>query len=89
MFISNDNTNYEYSHNYIGNGALSWDIIKPKVKGKYILIIFNEDSTLGEIALYNNSKEKIKIDNIDNIEISLSHCKEYATANVVAILKNK
>lgn len=64
IFISSDNTNYEYSHNYIGNGALSWDIIKPKVKGKYILIIFNEDSTLGEIALYNNSKEKIKIDNI-------------------------
>ncbi len=30
-----------------------------------------------------------KIENLENLEISLSHCKEYAIANAVAIYKEK
>ena len=30
---------------------------------------------------------KLKLDNIENIDISISHCKEYAVANTVILLK--
>lgn len=30
---------------------------------------------------------KCKVDGLENIDISISHCKQYATANVVAIFK--
>lgn len=30
-----------------------------------------------------------KIENLENLEISLSHCKEYAIANAVAVYKEK
>lgn len=32
-------------------------------------------------------KLNFKIDNLEDLEISLSHCKEYAVANVVAVYK--
>lgn len=43
-----------------------------------------------EIINDRNGKPKInfinkKIENLENIEISISHCKEYAVANVIAI----
>lgn len=34
-------------------------------------------------------KLRFKIKNLDSLEISLSHCKEYAIANVVALYKEK
>ena len=64
LSLTEDNIEYSYIDEIEGRGAFSWDIIKPKVKAKYLLLEFLEDSTLGEIALYNNSKEKIKINAI-------------------------
>lgn len=34
-----------------------------------------------------NIKLNFKIENLENLEISLSHCKEYAVATVVAVYK--
>lgn len=64
LYLSNDNIEYDYYGEVEGRGAFSWDIIKPKMKAKYIMLEFTENSTLGELALYNNSKEKIKIEKI-------------------------
>ena len=64
LALTKDNIEYSYLEEVEGRGAFSWDIIKPKVKAKYLLLEFLEDSTLGEIALYNNSKEKIEINAI-------------------------
>ena len=46
-----------------------------------------------EVLNDENGKPKVhfidtKIKGLDNIEISISHCKEYAVANVIAIWKN-
>lgn len=44
--------------------------------------ILNNDIGKPEVYL------KTKIEEIENIDISLSHCKEYAIANVVVLFKN-
>lgn len=64
LSLTTNNIEYSYMEEIEGRGAFSWDIIKPKTKAKYITLEFTENSTLGEIALYNNSKEKIKIKDI-------------------------
>lgn len=65
LYLSNNNINeYDYYTVVEGRGALSWDIIKPKIKAKYIILEFIDKSTIGEIAFYNNSKDKIKIEKI-------------------------
>lgn len=64
LYLSTNNNEYSYYGELEGRGAFSWNIIKPKMKAKYIMLEFIENSTVGEIALYNNSKEKIKIDKI-------------------------
>ncbi len=64
LYLSNDNIDYDYYTEVEGRGAFSWNFIKPKIKAKYIMLKFTENSTIGEIALYNNSKEKIEINQI-------------------------
>lgn len=64
LYLSDDNIDYDYYTDVQGRGAFSWDIIKPKTKAKYIMLEFLDNSTLGEIALYDNAKEKIKIKSI-------------------------
>ena len=64
LYLSKDNIDFEYYGEVEGRGALSWDFIKPKIKSKYVLLEFTENSTIGEVALYNNSKEKIALNKI-------------------------
>ena len=64
LYLSKDNIDFEYYGEIEGRGALSWDFIKPKLKSKYVLLEFTENSTIGEVALYNNSKEKIALNKI-------------------------
>lgn len=64
LYLSKDNIDFEYYGEIEGRGALSWDFIKPKIKSKYVLLEFTENSTIGEVALYNNSKEKIALNKI-------------------------
>ena len=64
LYLSKDNIDFEYCGEIEGRGALSWDFIKPKIKSKYVLLEFTENSTIGEVALYNNSKEKIALNKI-------------------------
>ena len=44
--------------------------------------ILNDEKGRPYVNILNN-----KIQNIENIDISLSHCKEYAVANVIVIFK--
>jgi len=64
IYVSKDNKKYNYLTKVNGNGAFSWNETRLLTKGKYLKFLFIEDSTLGEIALYNNSKDLIKIKNI-------------------------
>ena len=64
LYLSTNNIEYNFYGVVEGRGAFSWDIIKPKMKAQYIMLEFIDNSTIGELALYNNSKEKIKIDKI-------------------------
>ena len=60
-----------------------------KALSKYI----NFEYTWKDFEILNDEKGKpfvklnFKIDYLEDLEISLSHCKEYAVANVVAIYK--
>ena len=44
-----------------------------------------------EVVRMESGKPEVKIyqevENLDNVDVSISHCKEYATANVIAIFK--
>lgn len=59
--MSNDGIAFEDVEEVQGSGAFAWDIIKPKKKAKYIDLEFTEFSTIGEVVLYNNSKELIEV----------------------------
>lgn len=55
-----------------------------------------EDIGWTDIEIINNEVGKpqvtflnIEIINLENIDISISHCKQYATANVVAVFKRR
>ena len=60
-----------------------------KALSKYI----NFEYTWKDFEILNDTdgrpfvKLNFKIDNLEDLEISLSHCKEYAVANVVAVYK--
>lgn len=64
IYISNDNKNYKYVTEVEGEGAFAWNENRLLTRGKYLKLTFIEDSTLGELAFYNNYKEKIKISRI-------------------------
>ncbi len=61
VYVSDDNKKYRYVTKIEGEGSFAWDDIRLLTRGKYLKLLFTEDSSLGEIALYNNSKEQIKI----------------------------
>ena len=60
----------------IGENTELGQIIKSKIE------ILNDEKGRPYVNILNN-----KIQNIEDIDISLSHCKEYAIANVVVIFK--
>lgn len=64
IYTSLDGKNYKYINDYEGKGVFSWQSEKILSKGKYIKLLFLDDSSIGEIAFYNNKKEKIKIDEV-------------------------
>lgn len=64
VYISNDNKNYQYVTEVEGEGAFAWNEERLLTRGKYLKLTFTKNSTLGELALYNNYKEKININNI-------------------------
>lgn len=61
VYVSDDNKKYQYVTVVRGEGVFTWEDIRLATRGKYLKILFLEDSSLGEIALYNNNKELIKI----------------------------
>ncbi len=64
--------------------ALSCEILdKYEIEWKSIEVINDQDGR-PQIVL---DKEKITTSNIQNIDISLSHCKQYAMAQVVVLWK--
>ena len=69
---SEDGVVYKYIGTINGNGAFSWNDERILSKGKFIKIFFLDDSSLGEIAFYNNKKELIKIDNITYLDKNIS-----------------
>lgn len=64
IYISNDGEKYHYVTKINGEGSFAWDEARILTKGKYLKFLFTEDSTLGELAFYNNKKEKIEIKSI-------------------------
>ncbi len=63
LLLSNDNITYESSNN-LESSAFAWTESKVLESAKYLRLIPQEDSSLGEIAFYNNSQEQIKIKKI-------------------------
>lgn len=64
VYVSNDNKNYKYVTEVEGEGAFAWNEERLLTRGKYLKLTFIENSSLGELAFYNNYKEKINISNI-------------------------
>lgn len=62
VYVSDDNKKYHYVTKITGEGAFAWDDIRLITRGKYLKFLFTEESSLGEIALYNNSKKIIKVE---------------------------
>ena len=64
IYISNDNQKYQYVTKIAGEGAFAWEDLRLITKGKYLKLLFLEESSLGELALYNNRQELIPIEKI-------------------------
>ena len=64
IYVSDDNKKYQYVTQILGEGSFAWDELRILTKGKYLKLLFIEDSSLGEIALYDNNKNQIDIKNI-------------------------
>ena len=64
IYVSNNNKNYYYINDFLGNGAFSWNEEKILKKAKYLKIKALDNSVLGSITLYDNSKKVINIDSI-------------------------
>lgn len=66
VYTSMDNKDYTYINEIEGSGAFAWDKKDLLEKAKYIRFNFLNDSTLGEVAFYNNNGEYINIKSIKN-----------------------
>lgn len=65
IYTSFDNIEYKYIKTINGDGAFSWNEEKILERAKYVKLVATIDnSSIGEIALYNNAKEYIKIEDI-------------------------
>ena len=85
---SRRNQNYQhYAGRFAGNEAV-FKAISPKIKDKYEIgwkniEIINDENGRPSVHLVD-----IEIQGMDEIDISISHCKQYATANVVVIFNS-
>jgi len=66
IFVADDGIHFHYLKEVEGEGAFAWDEVKLLSQGKYVKFVFLEDSSLGELAFYNNKKEKINIKKISS-----------------------
>ena len=66
VYTSMDNKDYTYINEIEGSGAFAWDKKDLLEKAKYIRFNFLNDSTLGEVAFYNDNGEYINIKSIKN-----------------------
>ena len=66
VYTSMDNKDYTYINEIEGSGAFAWDKKELLEKAKYIRFNFLNDSTLGEVAFYNDNGEYINIKSIKN-----------------------
>ena len=85
---SRRNQKYQhYAGRFAGKEAV-FKAISPKIKDKYEISwknieIINDENGRPSVHLLD-----IEIQGIDEIDISISHCKQYATANVVVIFNS-
>lgn len=68
----NEKNTYELVSTVSGKGSFSWNEERLAKKGKFIQITLLEDSTLGELAFYNNEQKKIPIKRITKNEEEIS-----------------
>ncbi len=66
FYVSNNNKDYYYINEFTGNGSFSWNEEKILKKAKYLKIKSIDKATLGSITLYDNSKNRIKVDKVLN-----------------------
>lgn len=85
---SKNNQKYQhYAARFAAKEAV-FKAISNKIKDKYDIEwkdieVENDEAGRPQIHILNN-----KVQGIKNIDISLSHCKEYAIANVVVLVEN-
>ena len=60
IYTSLDNKKYKFVTSVVGEGSFAWDDLRIVSKGKYLKLLFLEDSSLGEISFYDNNKKRIK-----------------------------
>lgn len=66
VFVSKENKIFDYVTEIKGEGSFAWNEERLLTRGKYLKLVFVDDSTLGELAFYNNYKEIININSISN-----------------------
>lgn len=64
IYVSDDNKKYHYVTKILGEGSFAWDDLRIITKGKFLKLLFIEDSSVGELALYDNNQKQISINNI-------------------------
>lgn len=64
IYTSLDNKKYKFVTSVVGEGSFAWDDLRIVSKGKYLKLLFLEDSSLGEISFYDNNKKRINIKDI-------------------------
>lgn len=68
IYGSLDNDDYDYITTVTSNGAFAWNDERTTSKVKYIKILSITDSSLGEVAFYNNNKEIIPVEKVTSDE---------------------
>ena len=61
IYTSLDNKKYNFVTSVVGEGSFAWDDLRIVSKGKYLKLLFLEDSSLGEISFYDNNKKRMMI----------------------------
>ena len=66
IYLSNNNKDYELFEEYSLYWTFSWEDYRIAKKAKYIKLELEDETSIGEIALFNNNKEYIKVETINN-----------------------
>lgn len=61
LYCSSDNEEYNYVTRITTSGAFAWDEFKLNISAKYLKLVATTPSSLGEVALYNNYRNKVSI----------------------------